>query len=103
MAYVSYTEALDADEEAVVGQFNAGPADRIVGSVFADQPGTIYIEQSGDGENWDISTNYPVVANDGAGFSEEILLPFVRVRYANGSEAQSTFRIVGRTASSGPR
>lgn len=65
----------------------------IVGSIFADQPGTIYIEQSNDKTNWDISTQYSISANDGKGYKEAALLPWARVRYVNGPNAQSEFRI----------
>lgn len=85
------------------GQLQAGLADRITGSVFADQTGTIYIEQSGDGTNWDISTNYPVVASTGSGFSEELVLPYVRVRYVNGGTQQGVFRLFVRMTSQGSR
>ncbi len=89
--------------------YNSGPlypdlADRVTGVVFADQAGTIYIEQSLDnGTNYDISTSYPVVANTGKGFSEEILLNTVRVRFVNGGTAQTAFRISARVASAGAR
>lgn len=65
----------------------------VVGSVFADQAGTIYIEQSVNGTNWDISTSYDVAANDGKGFKEDVILDYVRVRYANGPVAQTAFRL----------
>jgi hypothetical protein len=78
-------------------------ADRIVGSVFADQSGTIYIEQSPDGTNWDVQTSYTVSANDGKGFSEEIIAPYVRVRYTNDATNQGAFRISVRMTSAGSR
>lgn len=66
---------------------------KIVGSVYADQAGTIYIEQSADRDNWDVSTSYAVLAEDGKGIDEEILLPYVRVRYVNGDTDQTEFRL----------
>lgn len=85
------------------GNLLVGLADKVVGSVFADQAGTIFIEQSADGTNWDISTSYAVTASDGKGFSEDILLPQVRVRYVNGTTIQTAFRLWVRTTSSGSR
>jgi hypothetical protein len=76
-------------------------ADKISGSVFADQAGTIYIEQSADGTNWDISTNYSVTASTGKGFSEDLLLPYIRIRYVNGGTNQGAFRITARYTSAG--
>jgi len=66
---------------------------RITGSVFADQPGTLYIEQSPDNSNWDVSESIAVDAGAGQGFSKELVARYVRVRYVNGATAQSTFRL----------
>lgn len=84
-------------------EIEVGLGDRITGAVFADQIGTIFLEQSGDEINWDVSTSYAVPASDGKGFSEEILLPFVRIRYVNGGTPQTIFRLFIRITSAGPR
>lgn len=97
----SSTSPLGANGTWDTGVMQPGLSDRITGAVFSDQVGTIYIEQSGDGTNWDISTNYAVAAGDGEGFSEEVLLPFVRVRYLNGGIAQTVFRLYARMTSAG--
>src|SRR5690349_2828147 len=76
--------------------FNTDRYSEIDGAVFADQTGTLFIEQSGDGTNWDVSTSYSITASDGKGFSEQIVLPFFRVRYVNGGTNQGTFRIKGK-------
>lgn len=81
----------------------AGREDFVVGMVFADQIGDIYIEQSMDNVNWDISTTYAVTASDGKGFKEEIFAPYVRVRYVNGATPQTAFRLTARFSSAGPR
>jgi len=73
------------------------------GSVFADQAGTIYIEQSGDGTHWDLSTNYAVSASDGSGFKEEVILPWGRIRFVNGAAAQGTFRLFTQVQPDGNR
>jgi hypothetical protein len=80
-----------------------GLGDRLTGSVFADQPGNIFIQQSSDFTNWDVATTYAIVANTGKGFSEEILLPFVRIHYVNGATPQTIFRLTARVTSAGPR
>lgn len=81
----------------------AGLADRVTGVVIADQAGNIFIEQSGDQTNWDLSTTYPIVANTALKFSEEIILPWVRIRYVNGATPQTVFRLFSRMTSAGPR
>ena len=65
----------------------------ICGSVYADQPGTLYVEQSPDGTNWDIVDSYSVSAGAGLSFRDEKVLPYARVRYVNGATAQTVFRL----------
>lgn len=69
---------------------------RITGTVIADKAGTIYIEQSTDDDNWDVSTSYSISINNGKGFTEEIVADFWRVRYVNNSVAQGSFRLFAR-------
>ena len=93
-----------ASGEVIVGPIQAGLHDRVGGSVFSDQPGTLYIEQSGDNVNWDISSDYPVVANNGTGFSEEVILAYVRIRFENtGASDTTVFRLFARTSAAGSR
>jgi hypothetical protein len=65
----------------------------ICGSVYADQPGTLYIEQSPNGTNWDIVDSYSVSAGTGLKFTVEKVLPYARVRFENGATAQTVFRL----------
>lgn len=80
-----------------------GYADHISGMVFASHPGTLYVEQSSDGVNYDISTDYDVPANDGKGFSEPLYGSYVRLRYVNGGTNQTAFRINAKYTSAGNR
>lgn len=75
--------------------------DTVQGSVFADKKGTLYIEQSPDGSHWDVSTSYEIEANDGKGFTETLVDPYWRIRYVNGTEAQTTFRLAASTQAGG--
>jgi hypothetical protein len=75
--------------------------DTLAGSVFANKAGKLYIEQSPDGTNWDVSTSYAIAASDGKGFTELLVLPYWRIRYVNGTEAQGTFRISVTTQAGG--
>lgn len=101
MAYLGSNTVLTSGQTYTSSVFNTDRADSISGSVFADQAGTIFIEQSGDKVNWDISTSYAVTASDGKGFSENLLMPFVRVRYVNGGTNQGAFRLFARFTSAG--
>jgi len=66
---------------------------RIVGSVFADVDGTLYVEQSPNGTNWDVVDSFPVSGGSGLGFSVEVVCPYCRVRYVNSASDQSKFRL----------
>jgi hypothetical protein len=101
MGYIGTAEPLGANATYTSGTLVTDRADNISGSVFADQTGTIFIEQSHDGQNWDISTEYPISASDGKGFSEALYAPYVRIRYVNGAAAQGAFRLYTRFTSAG--
>lgn len=82
----------------------ASSADRITGGVFADQAGTLFIEQSLDnGVTWDISKSIAVVASTGLAFSEEVVVSPVRVRFLNGATPNTVFRIKANFQSAGSR
>lgn len=94
--------------------------DKLVGSVFSNEAGNFYIEQSFDRENWDIvnhtarnflanttgdetyiNDNEPstVTANNGSAFAEDLLLPYVRIRFVTTSgDDPTTFRLHARTS-----
>ena len=101
MAYFGTTTPLGSNGTVTLGPKQSDRADYISGAVFADQGGTIYIEQSGDGTNFDISAQYTVTGGDGKGFSEYLYLPYVRIRYVNGGSAQAAFRLFARYTSAG--
>ncbi|MDA8156248.1 MAG: hypothetical protein M0Z52_07330 [Actinomycetota bacterium] len=68
---------------------------RLVGFVYADQAGDLYIEQSADGTNWYVSAHVAVAAGtNNITFSEEVVAPLCRARYVNGASAQGTFQLV---------
>lgn len=103
MAFLSTTTPLAANGTVTLGPSLTDRADRIVGSAFSNQAGTLYIEQSYDSANWDVSTSVAIAAADGSGFSEELVAPYVRLRYVNGGTNQGTFRLSARFSSSGAR
>jgi hypothetical protein len=69
--------------------------------VFADEAGSLNIEQSADGTNWDLTETISVVADTGQGFKKDIYAPYVRLRYVNGGSDQTVFRIAARFSSAG--
>lgn len=82
-AGASWTSAVDSDPTTGY----------IVGSVYADQAGTLYIEQSPNSTNWDVVDSFPVSAGNGFGFTVEKVCPYTRVRYVNGTTSQTVFRL----------
>jgi len=65
---------------------------RLTGIIFADQDCTLYIDHSGDGSNWDYSSEFSVSASTGLAFSIEAIAGYVRLRIVNGAAAQSVLR-----------
>jgi hypothetical protein len=89
----SSTTALAANASVTLGPADALSYKYINISVFADQAGTLYIDQSPDNTNWDITQSISVSAGVGQAISQEIAARYVRVRYVNGATAQTTFRL----------
>lgn len=73
-----------------------GLAQYITGTVYADQAGTLYVEQSTDGSNWDVSDSYIIAAADGKGFREIAVGELWRIRYVNGAVTQGEFRLYAK-------
>ncbi len=65
---------------------------------FADQAGEAYIEQSIDGDNWDLSESVAVSASTGTKLKKEVVARFVRAKYINGGVQQGVFRFGWRHA-----
>lgn len=76
--------------------FNADGWGRIVGSILADQNGTLNVEQRNDGVNWDVVAAIAYTANIQQGYSIEVVGNEARLRYVNGGVAQAVFRLYGR-------
>ena len=89
----STTSALAASGSYTSSSVSTAGFSRITGSTFADQAGTLNVQQSPDGTNWDIVSSFSVSANTGTGFSVELVCPYVRLYYVNGATAQTVFRL----------
>lgn len=61
--------------------------------VFANQTGTLYLEQSRDGSTWYATTTQAVVANTPVIIEERIVARYIRVRYLNGATLQGSFEL----------
>jgi len=89
----STTTPLGASGTYISSSFNTTGFSRITGGVFTDQAGTLQVQQSPDGTNWDVVSSFSVSANAGTGFSVELVCPYVRLYYVNGATAQTVFRL----------
>lgn len=79
--------------------FTTAGSAKVVGTVFTDQAGTVYVDQSSDGTNWDATSSVSVTANTPTSFSVEVVAPYGRLRYVNGATAQTKLRLYGFTRS----
>jgi hypothetical protein len=76
--------------------------DTVLGSIKTDQAGTLHVEQSLDGVNWDFDTTVAVVANTGAQFNVTLVAPYWRLRMVNTAGSNQTFlRIAASTQAGG--
>lgn len=73
--------------------FAVSAFDKIVGSVFADQTGTLDVYQSYNGTDWDVQSSITVSASTPTGFNISVVAPYAQLVYTNGATAQTTFRL----------
>ena len=89
----STTTPLGASGSYTSPSFNTAGFSRITGGVFTDQAGTLQVQQSPDGTNWDVISTLSVSANAGQGFEVAVVYPYGRIVYNNGASAQTVFRL----------
>ena len=63
------------------------------GVCYADQAGTLYVEQSADNVTWTITNTIAVAAATVVKFEDPVVMRYQRVRYVNGATAQTAFRL----------
>lgn len=64
-----------------------------IARAFADQSGTLYIEDSTDNSVWRVVETIAVAAGETKTLSARVLARYNRVRFVNGAVAQAAFRI----------
>ena len=87
------TTPLGANESFTSDLYSTAGYGKIVGTVFSDQDGTLLIGQSPDGTNIDCISTFYIFANGAYGFVVDVVAPYFSVKYENGSQAQSVFRL----------
>ena len=97
--YNLYTQKVsDTANVAASGTFTStqqtcSNAGAIVGTIFADQAGTLFVDQSSDGTNYDTVTSQATTASStaaGSSFSVAVVAPYFRIRWTNGSGVSAT-------------
>lgn len=96
ITFANSTDPIATDEEYDSDWKVAGEFVYIRGNVFSSASGTIYLEQSNDEENLAVQTTQAYTGGDyDGGFVENIVAPYVRVRFVP-SAAAATFRVWAR-------
>ena len=93
------TTALDANATYTgpSKDFNASRHGHAGAIAYADQDGTMYFEGSIDNTNWDIELgSQALTGGSGAQLVVQVPCRYIRAKYVNGANAQSTFRFGGR-------
>ena len=83
--------SFESAAEAIYGSGNE--VHYIVGSVFADQPGTLKVQFDDGSGDWDAEETKDYIANTPQGFKVAVVSPYYRIKYVNGDTAQGTFRL----------
>lgn len=96
------TTALLGNAEVFTGKTNLRDRyDTVEGIVFADESGTLNVDHSPDGLNWDYTDTLAVVADAGDTFTYPLNAPFWRLRYVNDATPQTEFRLSASTQAAG--
>lgn len=74
-------------------QFTSQGYGWICGTVYASHAGTLYIDQSSDGTNYDEIDSVAISATTQTGYSVEVVAPYARIRYTNGATTTTTLRV----------
>ena len=100
MAWIGTTELLDANETWTSSAVKTKLAGSVRGIVFSDESGSLTIEFSSDGTNWDYETTaISITGGTGKSFNESVVAPYYRLVYTNGATGQGEFRITANTYS----
>jgi hypothetical protein len=88
--------AASATYTGTAKDFNLARLGFMLVMAFADQDGTIYMEQSHDNSNWDYSENQALTGGTADKLKSALYARYVRPKYVNGGTDQTTFRFGGR-------
>jgi len=73
--------------------FTVSSSERITGSCYADQDGTLYVYQGMDGINFDFEQSYSYTSTEKLGFSVDVVCLYAYIIFVNGLTGQTEFRL----------
>lgn len=92
----------ETGSEVTLGPCQTDRAQKIGGSVWSEQTGEVLIQQSFDGEHWDLQTKTAVTAKTGTKIFEDIVAPVWRIVFISTSASKTKkLRIFARAWTSG--
>lgn len=98
MAWIGTNDLLEGDEVWTSPAIKTNHASSVRGVVFSDVDGSLSIEFSVNGEDWDlVATPVAVTGGTGESFNEAVVAPFVRLVYTNDADDQEEFRLAANT------
>ena len=62
-------------------------------SVFSEEAGTLILQESSNGTNWDLSSSLSITGGIAASYSRVLESKYYRTRYTNGGDDQTVFRL----------
>lgn len=98
MAWIGTNDLLEGEEVWTSPAIKTNHASSVRGIVFSDADGSLSIEFSANGEDWDLASS-PIAVTGGTGesFNEPVVAPFVRLVYTNDTDDQEEFRLTANT------
>jgi hypothetical protein len=85
-----------------LGPMGTETAQSIAFSIFTDQAGTLLVQQTFDGINWDISQSFAVVASTAQSGVVPVIAPSSQIVFTNtGGSTQTVMRLFARTFATG--
>ena len=98
MAWIGTNDLLEGEEVWTSPVVRTSHASSVRGIVFSDVDGSLSIEFSANGEDWDVVvTPIAVTGGTGESFNETVVAPFVRLVYTNDTTDQTEFRLTANT------
>jgi len=88
-----HTTPLLANSTDIVGPLDCTSSDEVGVAVYADQPGTLYVETSIDNSSWRVVDTVQVASAVPINRVYSVTTRWMRLRYRNGGIAQTVFEL----------